>query len=353
MVHVRVTLWRNEVRLARVIGASAQRHEHRSRLYLCVEHEGVAGYGEVSPQPFALHGDPSVDEVVQELVDVVVPRLIEMQEREGEVASWTRIARIAGPRPASASAVALVEMAVLDRELRITGTNARDLWPRVYDTPVQTTVSALGRGTSWRVDPGAARVRVKCAPGALDALALERLGRLETPVLLDFNCSADDPEDVLSLVRQVARVVHVDAVEQPFGPGNVIDHALLAPRLDCGLSIDEGVRSIRDVEHLAQYRAATMICVKPARVGGLANARTIIARALELSLRVYLGGFFESRYARGVHRQLAEHSLAEASDLGAVELVDDRLEVVEAPHGFALAPSAEILAHSSVIAEWC
>ena len=49
-----------------------------------------------------------------------------------------------------------------------------------------------------------------------------------------------------------------------------------------------------------------MICVKPARVGGLANARSIIARAPGAGLRVYLGGFFESPYARQVHRALAK-----------------------------------------------
>ena len=47
------------------------------------------------------------------------------------------------------------------------------------------------------------------------------------------------------------------------------------------LSIDEGVRSVRDVAQIVRYRAAEIICVKPARVGGLANARTIIVRAQE------------------------------------------------------------------------
>jgi L-alanine-DL-glutamate epimerase-like enolase superfamily enzyme len=140
-------------------------------------------------------------------------------------------------------------------------------------------------------------------------------------------------------------------VEQPFAVGNVIDQARLAERLDVALSVDEGMRSLRDLAQLVRYHAASIICVKPARVGGLANARTLIVKARESGLRPYVGGFFESPYARAVHRALAANGVDEPSDVGPVPVVlagYDR-EVVEVSGGFGVAPSLEMLASCTVV----
>ena len=97
--------------------AAGQHHDARTRLFLRVDHDGVAGFGEVAPQPHELNGDAALLDVIDELRVFVVPQLQQILEREGDVPSWTRIARFAGPRAASNPAVALVEMAILDREL--------------------------------------------------------------------------------------------------------------------------------------------------------------------------------------------------------------------------------------------
>jgi O-succinylbenzoate synthase len=154
-------------------------------------------------------------------------------------------------------------------------------------------------------------------------------------------------------VRAVRDVVDVIGVEQPYAVGNVVDTARLAERLDVAMSVDEGVRSVRDVGQLVRYRAAEIICVKPARVGGLANARTIIIEAREAGLRPYLGGFFESPYARQVHRFLAQGCVDQPSDLGPVDVVAEGYsrEVDPVAGGFGVAPSAEMLEHGTVLVD--
>jgi hypothetical protein len=91
--------------------------------------------------------------------------------------------------------------------------------------------------------------------------------------------------------------------------------------------------------------------VKPARVGGVANARTIILRAREAGLRPYLGGFFESPYARQVNRSLAQSCVDEPSDLGPVDVVTEgyasEVDVVDG--AFGVSPSAEMLARGAVL----
>jgi O-succinylbenzoate synthase len=194
----------------------------------------------------------------------------------------------------------------------------------------------------WSIGENAARVRVKSAPGALSVLSRDRLSNVRVPVLLDFNCSANNDDEVLELVAAVSKVAIVDAVEQPFAAGNVVDHGRLAARLEVALSLDEGVRSVRDLAQIARYGAATMVCVKPARVGGLANARTVIARAKDLGLRVYLGGFFESPYARQVNRALANSCVREPSDVGKVA-VSASEESTATETSFGVEPSVQTL----------
>jgi o-succinylbenzoate synthase len=347
---VNVTLWRDDVVLSRPVAAAHQRHDVRTRLYLRVESNGVEGFGEVAPQPFALNGDPGVSDVVAELRAFVLPQIAASHQREGEVPSWTRLARFAGSRAASPFAVALVEMALFDRELRASEDDVARLWPERFDTPTTSTVSLLDDDTPWVVDAEAARLRVKTAPGPLSALGRERLAGVNRPVLLDFNCSATNLADVLDQLADVSSLVRVDAVEQPFAPGNVVQHAELAGATEVAVSLDEGVRSRRDLEQIVRYGAASMVCVKPARVGGVANARTLVERARELGLRPYLGGFFESGLARGVHRRLARHCVEEPSDVGPVA-ARGVAECVEVPSGLGLAPSAAVLARSTVLEE--
>jgi L-alanine-DL-glutamate epimerase-like enolase superfamily enzyme len=102
-----------------------------------------------------------------------------------------------------------------------------------------------------------------------------------------------------------------------------------------------------------RYHAAAIICVKPARVGGLANARTIVLEAQGAGLRPYLGGFFESPYARQVHRDLARSCVTEPSDLSAVDVVREGYsrEVDPSEFGFGVTPSAEMLARGAVLVD--
>jgi L-alanine-DL-glutamate epimerase-like enolase superfamily enzyme len=345
-----VTLWRQDTEIRFAVRAAGQRHDERSRLFFCVEHDGVAGYGEVAPQPVALNGDAGILDVIDELRVFVVPQLQQILDREGDVPSWTRVARFAGSRAAANPAVALTEMALLDRELRLTRQSIADLWPAVFDTPLQATVSLLD-DSEWDVGTDVARVRAKTSSALPSTSALERLATLKVPVLLDYNCAATNDVDVLEQVKIVSDVATLAGVEQPYDVGNVVDSARLAEQLDVPLSIDEGVRSIRDIGQIVRYHAAEIVCVKPARVGGLANARTIVLEARAAGLRPYVGGFFESPYARHVHRALARNCVMEPSDLRPVpvQLSGYDVEVESADFGVELRPSSQMLEHAGVV----
>ncbi|MDE3221975.1 MAG: hypothetical protein KGL79_00925 [Acidobacteriota bacterium] len=338
-----MTLFRHEVALTHAVRGGAQRHETRTRLYLSLRDGASRGVGEVAPQPQFLNGDPGVDDVIVELAETVLPQLLAIREREGALASWSRWGRLVGPRPASRPAVALVEMALLDLELRRAARGLDELWPAARDPGFQRVVSLMDVDDEWPDLSGVRRLRAKLRPGRIDPAALERVAATGLPVILDFNATASDAAQVRDALTKVATRLDVDAVEQPFRVGNLVDTAALAREIDVAISLDESVRSLIDVEQIVRYEAAAMLCVKPARVGGVANARTIIAKARERGLRVYVGGFFESPYARRVHQLLAQHSDVEASDVAPVTTRGTPLALVESSAGVGWELPEEVL----------
>jgi len=152
---MKATLWRQDTGIRFPVRSAAQHHDVRSRLFLGVEHHGVTGYGEVAPQPEELNGDAAIADVIDEVRIFVLPQLQQILEREGDLPSWTRVARFGGSRAASNPAVAVLEMALLERELRAARGSIESLWPATFETPLQATVSLIddASGTSnpvWR-----------------------------------------------------------------------------------------------------------------------------------------------------------------------------------------------------------
>jgi len=342
-----VRLWRHEMRLASPITASAEVHAARSHLFLEVEIDGVRGLGEVSPQPSALHGDPGFDDVLLELEHFTLRQFAEAAQREGRAPTWSRVTHFAGSRPASYPASALLEMALLDAHLRGQRTTIEDHWPAQFATPIQSTVSLLD-DQAWEVHDGAAQIRAKVSTCVVSDAKWRQLADLRRPVLLDFNCSARDLDEVVTLTHVAESFVDVVAVEQPFAAGNVVEHARLAALLDPPVSLDEGVRHRRDLDQIARYGAARLVCVKPARVGGYAQARTMIERAATLGLGVYVGGFFESPLGRRANRALARHSVELASDIGEVALVAHDVLAVD-PWGCGFLPGASLESQETLV----
>jgi O-succinylbenzoate synthase len=325
---MRARLWRHDITLASPVAAAEQVHATRPHLFLELEIDGVRGLSEISPQPITINGDAGVEDVLVEFEHFTLRQFIEAAQREGRAPHWARVTHFAGSRRASHPASALLEMALLDADLRTRRITVDEQWPKRYETPVQMTVSLLD-DQPWASPVGAAQVRAKISPLTVSGARWSRLAELGRPVLLDFNCSAETIEGVLETVAVARRHVEIVAVEQPFAPGNVVEHARAAAALDVPLSLDEGVRNRRDLDQIVRYQAARLVCIKPARVGGYAQARTMIERAQHLGLEVYLGGFFESPLARCANRALARHYVSRPSDIADVVVRGEELFEVD------------------------
>jgi len=317
---VRLTLWRIRGSLLTPVRASNHDHRGPEHVFVSLEHDGIVGWGEVSALPEAILDDPSGEQVWRELVEIAGPRFRELVERESSVPEWSRVARMAASRTSSIWAFAAVEMAVLDHHLRSRGEDLADFWEvdaaRVAE---MATTSLISPDRSWQPPAGAQRVRAKVDPSVDLSAVADWMASWRRPVLLDYNASARDVAHVVEQWRSVADRVEWSALEQPFAPGDLTRHAELALAIPVRVSMDEGVRSILDVRRIARYGAASLVCVKPPRVGGLANARALLSEAASLGLATYVGGFFESPLARHAHRCVAASFDVEASDVALVQ----------------------------------
>lgn len=338
--------WRllsNSTQLQTPLTAAGQVHSERTHLYLEIESGGLFGYGEVSPQPRLLNGDPGLAEVLEEWHHHLGPTFSQIVAREGVLPAWFRAPKLAASRPASATASTMLEMALLDLQLKVESRSLTDFWNQRFDTPVQVVASSFNQDL-WPTPQKSERLRVKVGADSLSESSLLQLGKQNCSVILDFNCAAASIDDVVKLYGQATEATMVHAIEQPFAPGNLAEQTLLSRLLDCQLSLDEGVRSLTDVTLIARHSAASLLCIKPARVGGYSNARALITKAHELGLATYIGGFFESPLGRRVNSTFAKHLTNEPSDIGAVTVAEKDADLwVPEEVGLGLRPSAELL----------
>lgn len=297
-----------------VLRSAVQEHGNRQSLYMRIEHEGVVGLGEISPQPFLVNGDPGFDDVLDYVRTVAVPRVLSRGLDLTDESAWSKAGALFPSSALGRFAGALCEMALLDMRLRRATKGFSDVFPARDTVRVRVTGSLIKTPTVPDVQSRVTACRMKTDVGVPDS-HFEVLRDFPLPVLLDFNGALPTLEEVRRQVALVERFTVCEGVEQPCAPGDFVTPAqLLAEGLS--ISLDESIRSVADVRAAVRYGSASMICVKPARVGGVVATKAIAQYAHDAGLTVYVGGFFESSFARSLNARLAAHIGAGPSDVG-------------------------------------
>ena len=86
----------------------------------------------------------------------------------------------------------------------------------------------------------------------------------------------------------------IEYVEQPLAAWDVTGHAALRERVRVPIALDESIDSEGSARAALAERAADIVIVKPARVGGLAATMGIAEAASAAGASVVLGTFFET-----------------------------------------------------------
>lgn len=174
----------------------------------------------------------------------------------------------------------------------------------------------LGRGEEVVARVGAAvakgyrRVKVKIdREGALLTLRGVRDAFPDVPLSADANACFSLPKD-LELLRGIDRF-GLEYLEQPLGLDALADHSRLAKEISTPICLDESVTTLEGAREALEIGAASVINVKPGRVGGLAVAMEIVRLARESKAHVWVGGMLETGVGRAFNVALASQRLVD------------------------------------------
>jgi O-succinylbenzoate synthase len=205
---------------------------------------------------------------------------------------------------------AALEMAVTDAHLRAEGRSlAHVLGVEGRDVPIGVVAGQFGsvdelvREVVRSAERGFARVKLKIGPGwDVEPLRAIRAELPELPLQVDANGSYGREE--ISHLRKLDQF-ELRCIEQPFDRNDLESHRLLSARIDTPVCLDEGIDSVKSARHALDMRACSAMCVKPARLGGMGAALELIQICTDAQIPLWMGGMFESGYARSVNTTLA------------------------------------------------
>lgn len=185
-----------------------------------------------------------------------------------------------------------IEMATLDAELKLAGVSLAQHLGGARTTIDSTATVGFEDDVDEFLAAGYRSIKFKVSPE-------RRPSRLPDGVSLQFDANGS----FAACPERVAELDDLDllAIEQPLAPGDASGHAWLTRELTTPICLDESITSIDAIDP-ATCRA---VCVKPSRVGGLAAARAIHDRCVDIGLAAKVGGNLETGIGRAAALALA------------------------------------------------
>jgi len=154
------------------------------------------------------------------------------------------------------------------------------------------------------VDQGYARVKLKITRGHdIEMIRQVRDAFPELPLQVDANTAYDSETDIDHLRRLDACGLLM--IEQPFGDDDLIGHAKLQQVMETPICLDESITSVGSCRSALRLGAASIVNIKPGRVGGLAESVAIHDACAAEGVPVWCGGMLESGIGRAYNLALA------------------------------------------------
>jgi o-succinylbenzoate synthase len=256
------------------------------------------GWGECVATEEPTYSPEYVDGAQHVLVHHLLPRLFEVASLSAE-----DVANVLRPVHGHQMAKAAIEMAVLDAQLRASGTSFAQYFGAVrsevecgVSVGIHRTIPDLLETVGGYLDQGYRRIKLKIKPGwdvePVRAVR-ERFG--DVPLQVDANTAYT--------VGHAKHLAELDAfelllIEQPLPEEEVLAHAELAKVIRTAICLDESITSAQTAADAIQLGACAIINIKPGRVGGYLEARRIHDLCAAHGVPVWMGGMLETGLGR-------------------------------------------------------
>ncbi|MFJ4878945.1 o-succinylbenzoate synthase [Streptomyces sp. NPDC088745] len=321
------------------------------------------GWGECVAMSEPRYSSEYVDGAQDVLRRFLIPALPEAVDAYG-------VKRALKPFKGHRMAKAALETAVLDAQLRATGQSFggylgadRTRVPCGVSVGIMDSVPELLDAVEGFVAEGYVRIKLKIEPGWDVAPVRAVRERFGDDLLLQVDANA---AYTLADARHLATLDAFDLllIEQPLADDDLVQHAALARQLATPVCLDESIESAEDAAAAITLGAASIINIKPGRVGGYLEAKAIHDLCVAHGVPVWCGGMLETGLGRAANVALAalpgftlpgDTSGSRryfATDITApFELADGHLDVPTGP-GLGVEPVADILDEVTASSEW-
>ena len=338
-IHVRVPFRRP------LLDAAGEFTHRRSWLLRLVDEDGNEGLGEATVSPFAT--DVTAGSLAMLMRDIV-PALV-----AGRMPAWAELAAEGEPGRAAMAAVdGAVGALAAARAAGAAGAAGAAVDPI---PPAMIPVSALiafagpeagADAAAQAVELGFETLKLRAGFERTTDQLVDRLRAIRgaigpEPRLRIDAAGAWDLETAAERLEAV-RPFRIEFVEQPLAAWDMTGHAALRERVRVPVALDESIDSEGSARAALVERAADVIVVKPARVGGSGAAMRIVEAASATGASAVLGTYFETgvgiasvlRIAsawRGAGRALEEAGLEPAHGLATAGVLAHDLLAVPLP----------------------
>lgn len=272
---------------------SAHGVEHFRRVVLvrAVAEDGTEGWGECSALTVPSYSGEWADGAEVVLRDFLLP-----------AALAGRPSGIVGHPMASCA----VEVAITRLRLAAAGLTlaqwlgaVRDRVPCGVVVGITTSIDSLLEEVESHRAAGYRRVKLKVRPGTdLEPVRAVRQTWPDLCLGVDANGSYTR-EHLEGSLADLDRLGLVE-IEQPFAPRDLVTSAEAVARLDTPICLDESIGSADDLATALHLGACDHVNLKPARVGGILEAKEVHDLALANDVPLWVGGMLETGIGKEV-----------------------------------------------------
>ena len=288
-VHVRVPFRRP------ILDATGEYTHRRSWLLRVVDEDGNEGLGEAALDPIST--DTTIGELAR-LMREMVPALA-----DGRAPVWSELTAEGEPGRAAMAAVDGALVALLAAQAAgATALDARTATPPAT-IPVSATISFGGPNAgadaaAQAIELGFGTLKLRAGFERTTDQLVDRLRAIRGAVGPEPRLRIDvgGAWDLETAAERIAAIepFRIEYVEQPLAAWDLTGHAALRERVRVPIALDETIDSEGSARAALSDKAADVLIVKPARVGGLAATLRIADAASAVGASAVLGTFFET-----------------------------------------------------------
>jgi O-succinylbenzoate synthase len=270
--------------------------------------EGVDGWAECVATSWPGYSSEYLEAAISVLRDHLLPRVWGALDAQGAHDAML-------PVRGHPMAKAALETAVLDAALREENRSLASFLGAVrgeVDCGVSVGIppddvadrmgSLLAEVTEY-VEAGYRRIKLKIQPG-WDLEPVERVRERWPDIPLQVDANAAYGRQHLDFLPRLD-VFDLLLIEQPLPEDDLVGHARLAELMRTPMCLDESIVSVASAETALAIGAASIINIKPGRVGGYLESVAIHDLCREADVAVWCGGMLETGIGRAANVALA------------------------------------------------